>query len=83
MRDRAETPCGVSMQDGNLRTDDGKPKHSTEDTNMEKIKAKFVDLGGKKFTKTFSENDFGGAHTAMVQFLEDRKDVILMDWWEA
>lgn len=48
---------------------------------MEKIKARFIDLGGKKFTKTFSANDFAGAYTKMEQFDEDRKDVIFIDWW--
>lgn len=48
---------------------------------MEKIKARFVDLGGKKFTKTFSGTDFAGAYTAMEQYLEDRKDVIFIGWW--
>ena len=48
---------------------------------MEKIKAKFVDLGGKKFTKTFSGHCFADAYTKMEQFAEDRKDVIFIGWW--
>ena len=48
---------------------------------MAKIKARFVDLGGKKFTKTFSGKGFADAYTKMEQYSEDRKDVIFIDWW--
>jgi hypothetical protein len=48
---------------------------------MAKIKARFADLGGKKFTKTFGANDFAGAYTKMEQYIEDRKDVIFIGWW--
>ena len=50
---------------------------------MKKIKAVFVDIGGKKFTKTFSGIYFATAETKMQQFIEDRKDVILINWGEA
>lgn len=47
------------------------------------IKAKFVNLAGRKFTKVFKGRDFAGAYTAMEQYIEDKKDVILIDYEEA
>lgn len=47
-----------------------------------KIKAKFVDLAGKKFTRTF-KGGFSNAQAQIGQFIEDRKDVILLDYEEA
>lgn len=50
---------------------------------MTRIKAKFINLAGKKFNKMFEDCDYPAAVTKMEQFIEDKKDVILDDYEEA
>ena len=50
---------------------------------MTRIKAKFINLAGKKTTRFFNGPDFFSAKTKMAQFIEDKKDVILVDYEEA
>ena len=48
-----------------------------------KIKAKFVDLAGTKFTRTFKGDSITNVRAQLGQFIEDRKDVILLGYGEA
>ena len=48
-----------------------------------KIKAKFVDLAGTKFSRTFKGDSITNVQSQLGQFIEDRKDVILLGYVEA
>lgn len=48
-----------------------------------KIKAKFVDLAGTKFSRTFKGDSITNVRAQLGQFIEDRKDVILLGYGEA
>lgn len=48
-----------------------------------KIKAKFVGLAGTRFTRTFKGDSITNVRAKLGQFIEDRKDVILLGYGEA